>query len=91
MALVAKIQIMSSRYDLNNSGSIESGEMINVMKAIYSMVDGNVSEAISMERVTKSASNIGLASEHDAADSRDFGQRGGGGANTNMGVGKYIC
>ena len=46
---------MSSRYDLNNSGSIESGEMINVMKAIYSMVDGNVSEAIrgsTMEKVS---------------------------------------
>ena len=38
-------QAVFSRYDLDNSGSIEKDEMLNVMKSIYSMVDGNVSEA----------------------------------------------
>ena len=38
-------QAVLSRYDLDNSGSIEKDEMLNVMKSIYSMVDGNVSEA----------------------------------------------
>ena len=33
------------RYDLDNSGAIDKDEMVNVMKSIYSMVDGNVSEA----------------------------------------------
>ena len=35
----------ASRYDLDNSGAIDKDEMVNVMKSIYSMVDGNVSEA----------------------------------------------
>ena len=42
------------RYDIDNSGAIDRDEMINVMRAIYSMVDGNVSEAIrgsTMEKV----------------------------------------
>ena len=45
---------MMSRYDIDNSGAIDREEMVNVMKAIYSMVDGNVSEAIrgsTMEKV----------------------------------------
>ena len=33
------------RYDLDNSGAIDRDEMVNVMKSIYSMVDGNVAEA----------------------------------------------
>ena len=33
------------RYDQDNSGAIDKDEMVNVMKSIYSMVDGNVSEA----------------------------------------------
>lgn len=32
-------------YDLDNSGSIDKNEMVNIMKVIYSMVDGNVAEA----------------------------------------------
>ena len=45
---------MIVRYDIDNSGAIDRDEMINVMRAIYSMVDGNVSEAIrgsTMEKV----------------------------------------
>ena len=30
------------RYDIDNSGAIDKGEMVNVMSKIYSMVDGNV-------------------------------------------------
>ena len=30
---------------MDNSGSIDKTEMVNVMKSIYSMVDGNVAEA----------------------------------------------
>ena len=30
---------------MDNSGAIDKDEMINVMKSIYSMVDGNVADA----------------------------------------------
>ena len=30
------------RYDLDNSGAIDKVEMVKVMEAIYSMVDGNM-------------------------------------------------
>ena len=30
------------RYDFDNSGAIDKGEMVNVMSAIYAMVDGNM-------------------------------------------------
>merc|ERR1712183_275442 len=32
-------------YDLDNSGAIDKVEMVKVMEAIYSMVDGNIKEA----------------------------------------------
>ena len=34
-----------ARYDLDNSGAIDKDEMVNVMKSIYSMVDGNIADA----------------------------------------------
>ena len=30
------------RYDVDNSGAIDKVEMVKVMEAIYSMVDGNM-------------------------------------------------
>ena len=36
---------MLVRYDLDNSGAIDKEEMVNVMKSIYAMVDGNVADA----------------------------------------------
>ena len=36
---------MLIRYDLDNSGAIDKEEMVNVMKSIYAMVDGNVADA----------------------------------------------
>ena len=35
-----------TRYDIDNSGAIDKKEMVGVMKAIYAMVDGNVSGAV---------------------------------------------
>ena len=52
---------MITRYDMDNSGAIERDEMIHVMKAIYSMVDGNVTEAIrgsTMEKAEKHAEKL---------------------------------
>ena len=52
---------MITRYDMDNSGAIERNEMIHVMKAIYSMVDGNVSEAIRgspLEKVIAGSVNV---------------------------------
>ena len=34
-----------ARYDLDNSGAIDKSEMVNVMRSIHSMVDGNIAEA----------------------------------------------
>ena len=36
---------MLTRYDIDNSGSIDKAEMVKVMRSIYSMVDGNVAGA----------------------------------------------
>ena len=38
--LVSKCPLF--RYDLDNSGAIDKVEMVKVMEAIYSMVDGNM-------------------------------------------------
>ena len=37
---------IASRYDIDNSGAIDKKEMVGVMRAIYAMVDGNVSGAV---------------------------------------------
>ena len=50
-----------SRYDIDNSGEIDRGEMVRVMSSIYSMVDGNVSGAMrggTEERASKHAENL---------------------------------
>ena len=49
------------RYDIDNSGEIDQGEMIKVMSSIYSMVDGNVSGAMrggTEEKASKHAEKL---------------------------------
>ena len=49
------------RYDIDNSGNIDRGEMVKVMSSIYSMVDGNVSGAMrggTEEKATKHAERL---------------------------------
>ena len=50
-----------SRYDIDNSGAIDKKEMVGVMKAIYAMVDGNVSGAVrggTEEKASKHAEKL---------------------------------
>ena len=49
------------RYDIDNSGAIDKKEMVGVMKAIYAMVDGNVSGAVrggTEEKASKHAEKL---------------------------------
>ena len=47
--------------DIDNSGAIDKKEMVGVMKAIYAMVDGNVSGAVrggTEEKASKHAERL---------------------------------
>ena len=51
----------ASRYDIDNSGAIDKKEMVGVMRAIYAMVDGNVSGAVrggTEEKASKHAEKL---------------------------------
>ena len=59
--LILGIIVQCSRYDIDNSGAIDKKEMVGVMKAIYAMVDGNVSGAVrggTEEKASKHAEKL---------------------------------
>ena len=56
------------RYDIDNSGAIDKKEMVGVMKAIYAMVDGNISGAVrggTEEKASKHAKELFILIDTD--------------------------